>query len=216
MINIKLGSNVQCSDGPCGKATYIVFRRGTRKLTQIVVENKEFPDNPNRLVPISNVKRAVQTLVSLGCTIKEVTLMKPFTTTKFIQESSKGRAASTGAIHGYWGMEYGPGTLDRYSVVVDDTGFDAVEEKNIGKDEIAIAAGMEIHATDGKIGKLDELIMDPKSEEVTHILMKEGHLWGKRDMVIPITAVKSAFSGVIILNIDKKGVEEVPTLPLKH
>jgi sporulation protein YlmC with PRC-barrel domain len=75
---------------------------------------------------------------------------------------------------------------------------------------------MEIHATDGKIGKLDELIMDPKNEEVTHILMKEGHLWGKKDMVIPISAVKSAFSGVIILNLDKKGVEKVPTLPLKH
>jgi hypothetical protein len=51
MINIKLGSNVQCSDGPCGKATHIVYRRGTRKLTQIVVEDKQFPDNPNRIVP---------------------------------------------------------------------------------------------------------------------------------------------------------------------
>lgn len=216
MIDIKLGSSVQCRDGPCGKVTYIVFRRGTRKLTQIVVEDKQFPDNPTRIVPINNVKSATQMQVALGCTRHDITLMPPFTTTQFIQESSSGRAASTGAIHGYWGMEYGPGTLERYSAVVNDTGFDSVDTKNIREDEIAIATGMEIEATDGKIGKLDEIIMDPKSEEVTHILMKEGHVWGKKEMVIPISAVTSAFTGVIILNLDKKGLEKLPTVPLKH
>ena len=32
----------------------------------------------------------------------------------------------------------------------------------------------------GKIGKLDELMLDPKSWATTHIQMREGHLWGRR------------------------------------
>jgi len=44
---------------------------------------------------------------------------------------------------------------------------------------------------------------------VTHILLREGHLWGRRDIAIPVSAVTSA-DPIIRLNITKKQVEELP------
>jgi hypothetical protein len=46
---------------------------------------------------------------------------------------------------------------------------------------------------------------------VTHILLKEGHFWGHKQVAIPVSAVASVDDGVK-LNITKKQVEELPPL----
>jgi hypothetical protein len=48
---------------------------------------------------------------------------------------------------------------------------------------------------------------------VTHVLLKEGHLWGRKQVAIPVSAVASVDAG-IRLNITKGQVEDLP--PLGH
>ncbi len=55
-----------------------------------------------------------------------------------------------------------------------------VQAENMPKGELGLYSGMEIGAPDGKIGKLDELMLDPKSWATTHIQMREGHPWDRR------------------------------------
>jgi hypothetical protein len=49
---------------------------------------------------------------------------------------------------------------------------------------------------------------------VTHVLLKEGHLWGRKQVAIPVSAVASVDAG-IRLNITKKQVENLPSLELE-
>jgi hypothetical protein len=44
---------------------------------------------------------------------------------------------------------------------------------------------------------------------VTHVLLQEGHLWGRKDVVIPVSAVTKVENG-IWLNLTKKQVEDLP------
>jgi len=44
------------------------------------------------------------------------------------------------------------------------------------------------------------------------VLLKEGHLWGRREVAIPISAVTAIDEGVR-LNITKKQVEHLPPAP---
>jgi len=44
---------------------------------------------------------------------------------------------------------------------------------------------------------------------VTHVLLQEGHLWGRKEVSIPISAVTGVDAG-IRLNITKKQVEDLP------
>jgi hypothetical protein len=44
---------------------------------------------------------------------------------------------------------------------------------------------------------------------VTHVLLKEGHLWGRRQVAIPVSAVASVDDG-IRLKITKQEVEDLP------
>lgn len=68
--------------------------------------------------------------------------------------------------------------------------------------EVSVRRGEHVHATDGDIGLLQGLVTDPGTGHVTHVLLQEGHLWGRREVAIPIGAVTGVNDG-IRLNITK-------------
>jgi sporulation protein YlmC with PRC-barrel domain len=80
---------------------------------------------------------------------------------------------------------------------------------------VAVRRGEQVHATDGDIGRVQGLVIDPTSHHVTHVLLQEGHLWGRKQVAIPISAVSAVEHG-IELNITKKDVESLPEVDLAH
>ena len=75
--------------------------------------------------------------------------------------------------------------------------------------------GEHVHATDGHIGKVQGLVIDPESHHVTHVLLQEGHLWGRKEVAIPIGAVTGVDDG-IRLNITKQQVQDLPPVDIHH
>lgn len=72
-----------------------------------------------------------------------------------------------------------------------------------------------VHATDGEIGLVEGLVIDPDDHQVTHVLLQEGHLWGRKEVAIPIGAVTGIEAG-IRLNISKQQVESLPPVAIDH
>ena len=56
-------------------------------------------------------------------------------------------------------------------------------------------------------------MIDPTDHHVTHVLLDEGHLWGKKQVAIPISAVKDVDDGVR-LTLTKDDVGELPPVDL--
>jgi hypothetical protein len=50
---------------------------------------------------------------------------------------------------------------------------------------------------------------------VTHVLLDEGHLWGQKKVLIPISAVAGVNDG-IRLNLTKDEVRDLPPVELDH
>jgi len=73
--------------------------------------------------------------------------------------------------------------------VINDTGYDSFQEENIPQGELAVYSSMHVETSDGKVGKLDKLVLDPKSGDITHLQMREGHLCGEKDVAILVSAV---------------------------
>ena len=46
--------------------------------------------------------------------------------------------------------------------------------------------------------------------------MLKGHLWGKKDVAIPVTAVDVVEADEVYLNIDKEAVGALPAVPVKR
>jgi hypothetical protein len=47
------------------------------------------------------------------------------------------------------------------------------------------------------------------------VLLQEGHLWGREEVAIPISAVMD-FGSEIRLNITKQNVEDLPAVDIAH
>jgi sporulation protein YlmC with PRC-barrel domain len=81
--------------------------------------------------------------------------------------------------------------------------------------EVGVRRGKRVYATDGEIGRVEGLVIDPRNHQVSHVLLQEGHLFGHREVSIPIGAVTGVVDGVQ-LNITKQQVENLPPLNVDH
>jgi sporulation protein YlmC with PRC-barrel domain len=71
-----------------------------------------------------------------------------------------------------------------------------------------------VHASDGHVGSLQGLVIDPRDHHVTHVLLQEGHLWGKKQVAIPIGAVTHVAVDDIRLNLTRDQVRDLPPVDL--
>jgi len=81
--------------------------------------------------------------------------------------------------------------------------------------EVAVRRGELVHATDGEIGKVQGLVVDPRNRRVTHVLLQERHLSGIKEVAILIRAVVGVEEG-IQLKIAKDDVQELPSVDVDH
>lgn len=65
--------------------------------------------------------------------------------------------------------------------------------------------GAQVHCTDGPCGKLVKIVVDPKTQQVTELIVEKGFLL-KTDRVIPVSAVASATEQDVHLNVDSDDV----------
>jgi sporulation protein YlmC with PRC-barrel domain len=79
--------------------------------------------------------------------------------------------------------------------------------------EVEVRRGEHVFATDGAIGRVQGLVIDPNDHRVTHVLLDEGHLWGQKRVAIPISAVRDVEDGVR-LNLSKDEVRDLPEVGL--
>jgi hypothetical protein len=136
--------------------------------------------------------------------------MEPFIHTEYIRE--KMTDVEEYVPFGYTGM--GPSVLWPLAVP-DRTTIVPVEHRQIPLGERAIQRGAIVEAKDGRAGHVDELIVNPKTEQITHLVMHEGHLWGKRSITIPVSAVERIRDGTIHLSLTKDQVEALPADPVR-
>jgi sporulation protein YlmC with PRC-barrel domain len=73
----------------------------------------------------------------------------------------------------------------------------------------ACARDKRVFATDGEIGRVEGLVVDPGNHHVSHVLLQQGHVFGRREVAIPIGAVTGVVDAVL-LNITKQQVENLP------
>ena len=75
--------------------------------------------------------------------------------------------------------------------------------------EVEERRGDHVHATDGDVGHLRGLRIDPGSRRVTHVLVRDGHVWGHQDVDIPAEMV-AGFGDGIRLSVTRQQVRDLP------
>jgi uncharacterized membrane protein len=84
-----------------------------------------------------------------------------------------------------------------------------------GEKLMQIPLNARVEATDGAVGQVDELVKDPESGDLTHLVLLEGHVFGKTQVTLPISAVDRVEEDTVYLKLDKDGIKRLPAVPVK-
>lgn len=207
-MQFTIGAEARCADGICGEVSRVVVDPVARVVTHLVVEPKH-RQGLGRLVPVG-LADVTAGEVRLRCTRAEFEKLDSAEETQFVPGSSGYAAYGPEQVlswpyYGLAGAGVRGDTLGRASPTVT---YDSVP---LG--EVAVRRGAHVHATDGSIGHVQGLVIDPRNRHVTHVLLQEGHVWGRREVAIPIGAVTEVDGG-IQLNITKQGVQDLPSVDI--
>jgi len=203
----RIGAEASCSDGLGGKVSRLVMDPVALTVTHLVIEPKHRAE-PGRLVPVHLVDTTADHL-RLRCSIAEFDKLELAEETELAEGLDyAGGYGQAEAVQGFGGMGsmggsgmgIGMGLGHSAPVVVHDV---------VPLGETDVQRGESVHALDGEIGKVQGFLVDPGDNHITHVLLQEGHLWGRKEVSIPISAVIGVDAG-IRLNITKKQVEDLP------
>jgi uncharacterized membrane protein len=202
MIDIPLSAKVECADGVCGESVTVIIDPVASKLTHFVVED---PDLVQRVVAIDQVVETTRESIRLRCSKDELKQMEPFVETHFVKVEAPDPQYYPG----------GPMFMFPYATPMQTIGMPvAVEHVPLG--EIAVRRGTLVEATDGNVGDVAELLVDPDKGEITHFVLQEGHLWGKKEITLPLSAIDRIEEETVYLRLDKNAIESLPAVPIQR
>ncbi len=200
-MKLPLNADVHCLDGRCGRSTHIIYNPAIEQVTHVVVEQKETFQG-ERLVPIGLIKESTPELILLACSKKKVDSLDPFVQTDFVKREVSHYAAAP-EFTLLW-----PYRVPEKQIVTD-------KHRQIPPGELAVRRGAKVRATDGRIGHVDEFVVDPNSGYITHLVLREGLPWDKRRVDIPVSEIDRIEEDVVHLNLNKQSVKALPSLPLR-
>jgi sporulation protein YlmC with PRC-barrel domain len=105
----------------------------------------------------------------------------------------------------YAGPDVGPypGQLDSH-VTMD---YDRVP-----KGEVEVRRASAVISSDGhSLGDVDGFVVDA-DDHITHFVLERGHLWGRKEVTIPIGAVAKVESDAVYVALSKDEVGELPAV----
>ena len=200
-----IGAKARCSDGECGEVRRIVVDPATDTVTHLVIEPEHQPEHA-RLVPVDLAGTAAGG-ISLRCTLAEFGQLGHAEEREFAGQADEDVGlGGLGSDDRIYGVDYArigmrtPPAPGRRRMIIQDV---------VPVGEIQVRPGDRVHAVDGEIGRVQGFIVGPGDDRVTHVLLEEGHLWGHKEVAIPVSTVTGVGEG-IRLNITKHQVESLP------
>ena len=213
-MRLDLGSPVRCTDEAFGELADVVIDPHTRRVTHLVVQ----PHHRNeqaRLVPIERAQagETSDATISLDCTVAQ---MNEF---ELVRESAYLRLGEVPVEDPDWdvGIEEplalppptGMGAFDTGSVDIDPHVMLSYDRIPMGEVEIRRASSV-TSADEHHLGHVDGFVLDSE-QQIAHLVLEHGHLWGRREVVIPVSAVARVDTDEVVLTLSKDEVGALPS-----
>lgn len=201
MVDIPLDARTECADGPCGQSVGVIVEPLTWQVTHVVVEESGL-SRTERLVSVGWVVVTTPDSVHLRCKKSGLAAMEPFVENRHARVSRP---------------DYRDYLQFRDICSVHDTAeWVSARHERIPRGELCVRRGARVRATDGQVGQVDEFLVDPTTRRITHLVLREGHLWSQRDVMVPASEIERAWEDAILLRLDKCAVDSLPSIPMRR
>jgi sporulation protein YlmC with PRC-barrel domain len=219
VTQLSMACPVRCSDEPIGELSDVVIDPITRRVTHLVIQ-PHHKHRLARLVPIGLVVPADDGHpgeLELACTSDELRRLEP------VQEFAYLRLDEHPVEDPDWdvGIETvlalphydGSGLLDALTVA---DPYVAVNYDRVPKGEVEIRRASIVTSADGhELGHVDGFLIDAE-DNVTHLVLRRGHLWGRREITIPIGAVARVETDGVTIALSREQIAALPAVPVRR
>ena len=213
-MRLEIGNRVRCTDGVYGELADIVIDPLEKRVTHLVVQPEQ-GEGEARLVPIQLAKGRddEQREIELECTLDEAQgfeSVHEFAYLRLGESPAEDPDWDVGvedvlAMPYYAGLDEGtyPGALDSHVTVYYD---------RVPKGQVEVRRSSAVISADGhSLGEVDGFVVDA-DEHITHFVLERGHLWGRKEVTIPIGAVARVESDAVHVALSKDEVGALPAV----
>jgi uncharacterized membrane protein/sporulation protein YlmC with PRC-barrel domain len=198
MINIPLEATVECRDGFAGQSVCVIINREEGRITHFVVRERLTPHN-QREVPIQRIIDTSSHTIRLNCSLAEFSGMPAFTVKEY-RHVEVPRYSGTGYMQS--------------PVYTPDTDTIEVDVEQLDPRETTMRPGMDVLAADDKrVGEVADLVVDVRSGRISYLVIRERHIWGDKDVLLPIDLVDIVVDESVHLVVDGETFSAMLAIP---
>ena len=213
-MRLEIGNRVRCTDGEYGELADIVIDPLEKRLTHLVVKPEQGAGEA-RLVPIQLAKGRDDEPreIELACTLEEAQ------TFESVHEAAYLRLGESPVLDSDWdvgvedvlampyyaglGADPYPGELPTNTTIYYD---------RVPKGEVELRRSSAVISADGHaLGEVDGFVVDT-DQHITHVVLERGHLWGRKEVTIPIGAVARVESDAVYVALSRDEVGALPAV----
>ena len=211
-MRLEIGNRVRCNDGLYGELADVVVDPLEKRVTHLVVR----PEHADpRLVPIELVKGRddKEREIELGCSLDETLKFESVHEAAYIRLGDNPVKDDPnwdiGVVDALASPYYSSIGLEPYLVDTHAT----MSYDRVPKGEVELRRASAVISADGELlGEVDGFLVDA-DQYITHFVLERGHLWGRKEVTIPIGGVARVESDAVHLALSK---DEVGALPSVH
>ena len=211
-MRLELGASVRCEGDVLGELADVVIDPTTKRVTHLVVQ-PHHEHGLARLVPIDLAQEGDGQEISLGCTVEEVRQLAP------VHEFAYLRVGEFPVDDPDWDV----GVQDLLAMPYYEPGLDlgshgadaGIIYDRVPKGEVEVRRASAVTSADGHhLGHVDGFVVD--GEQITHLILERGHLWGRREITIPIGAVEKVETDAVTLGLSKDEVGGLASISVRR
>jgi sporulation protein YlmC with PRC-barrel domain len=210
-MRLELDKPVLCEDDEVGKLADLVVDPVAKRVTHLVVKSKHGA-GMSHLVPIELVETSEQVGgIVLTCSRAELDALPPVEEFAYLRlgEAATNDPAWDVGVSDVLALPYYDST--GLAGPVEAVGDMGVVYDRVPKGEVELRRSSRVMASDGNyLGDVDGFLVDD-GDHITHFVLERGHLWGRREVTVPIGAVESVQSDVVTLKLSKDEVGDLPS-----
>jgi sporulation protein YlmC with PRC-barrel domain len=214
---LAIGATVQGTDGELGQLTDVIVNPLRRSVTHVVVQERTAGAR-TFVVPVDRITGTTHQTVRLRCAFAELARFPEFRVVHYVPASAPEAALVVEAQEIDADLAVSAGTALYYAPYVSTTeGEVAVTEEHIPAGEVSFSRGARIMTRDGhEVGAVEEFLLNPQNETITHVIARTGHLFLAHEIAIPIAAVARATDDAVALSLTRAEVGGLPAVPVRR
>jgi uncharacterized protein YrrD len=201
-VRLELGKRVRCADGASQELADVVIDATTNTVTHLVVQPHDDHDAA-RLVPVRLVEgREDGDAISLACTEEMLKQLEPVAAHAYLRPGERVQESNwdVGVEDVQTVPQYEPTAFGEFGEYSQDA---VVSYDRVPKGEIELRQASDVYSADRHhLGSLDGIVVDSR-DQITQVLLERGHLWWKRELAIPATAISKFENDMIVLGVKK-------------